>query len=97
MWWLWKAVTLAEVSELRQGSLPVSYETWQCCFSWLNSSVVKHKACVWSFGVTSFSQAKGTAGGSFQPSNGVNVAMGRHEVTLERHRVTVGPKIDFIL
>lgn len=44
--------------------------------------------------ITDFSQAKGTADGSFGPSEGINMELGRQGGTLGSHRVPVVPKLD---
>lgn len=45
-----------EVSELKQGCLHVIND---CFFSWLYSSVVKHKACVWALTLLTSARQKG--------------------------------------
>lgn len=65
MCWVWKAVALAEVSELRQGSLHILYEKWLCFFQLVILFFCETWGLCVGLDVTNFSQANGIAGGTF--------------------------------
>lgn len=64
MCWLWKAVALAQVSDLREGSLHVLYEKL-LDFQLIVLSCCETQGWQMDLAVTNFSQANGTADGSF--------------------------------